>query len=142
MKTLTRVAGLMVAWLMFMGAAVNYVPAEAVDQSILGTGEELAPGEDLASTDSLYTLTMETGGDLVLRSGDEVVWSAGTTVPGSTLAAQDDGNLVVRAPGGAPQWASGTFGAGPTRLELHAGGSARVHDDTGAVVWEVPVPTG
>ena len=142
MKTLTRVAGLVVAWLMFMAAAVNHVPAEAVDRSILGTGEELAPGEELASTDSLATLTMEAGGDLVLRSGDEVVWSAGTTVPGSTLVAQDDGNVVVRAPDGAPQWASGTFGAGPTRLELHAGGSARVHDEAGAVVWEVPARAG
>jgi hypothetical protein len=142
MKTLTRLAGFMVAWLMFMVAAVQHVPAEAVDRSRLDAGETLAPGDDLVSTDGLHTLTMEVDGDLVLRSGDEVVWSAGTTVPGSTLVAQADGNVVVQAPGGAPQWATGTHGGGPTRLEVHEGGGARVHDGGGAELWEVASPVG
>lgn len=141
MKTLTRLAGLAVAWLMFMVAAVQHVPAEAVDRSRLDTGEALAPGDELVSTDALHTLTMEAGGNLVLRSGDEVVWSAGTTVPGSTLVAQDDGNVVLRAPDGTPQWATDTDGAGPTRLELHRGGGARLHHGDGTVLWEVPART-
>jgi hypothetical protein len=138
MKTLTTVVGLMFAWLAFMATAVNHVPAEAVDRSILDAGEALEPGEVLVSTNGLHTLTMEPGGDLVLRSGRNVVWASGTAVPGSRLVAQDDGNLVLRAPDGAPVWASGTHGAGPTRLELHEDGGARVHGAGDAVRWQAP----
>ena len=140
MKTLTRAFGLLLAWSLFMSTAVDHVPAATVDRSILEAGEALTPGQELTSTDGRHTLTMQADGNLVLRSGDETAWESGTAVPGSTLRAQDDGNMVIRDPGGDPVWASGTAGVAPARLELHEDGIAQVHDGAGAVRWVAPAP--
>lgn len=69
-----------------------------------------------------YILTMESGGDLVLRktsvgnpsgtivwrSNQSLVGTYNSTVAGSRLSMQTDGNLVIRTASGSPVWASGT----------------------------------
>ncbi|MEV0924518.1 FG-GAP-like repeat-containing protein [Streptomyces spongiicola] len=106
--------------------------------SRLGTGQQLLPGDMLASATN--RLTMQTDGDLVIASSagkalwstgtggnpgatarftgtgalqvvasdGTVLWQTGTTAPGGYVRLQDRGNLVVYDAQDRSQWSSGT----------------------------------
>jgi hypothetical protein len=64
---------------------------------------------------------MQSDGDLVFRTMSAtrsvgVDWRTGTGFGGSTLSMQDDGNLVVYAPNGAPKWWVSKSGSGFKQL--------------------------
>ena len=69
----------------------------------------MKPGHFMQSPDRRTTLTMQTDGNLVLRSGNRVLWHTHTHGnPGAFLRHQADGNLVVYSAAGRPLWNSGT----------------------------------
>ena len=141
MRTLTRVIGFTVAFLMLMATAVDSVAerAKADIHSRLGPAEILASGHELMSPDSRSTLQMQNDGNLVLRhSGNVVKWASDTHTPQSVLVMQSDGNAVVRAPDGTPLWASGTSDAGPSTLELDDDGRLVVYTADRSTSWSAP----
>jgi hypothetical protein len=142
MRTLTRAAAFMVAFLMLMATAVNSV-AERARADIhwkLGPAEILASGHQLVSTDGRFTLQMQSDGNLVLRHpGNLVSWASDTHTPQSVRVMQSDGNAVVRAPNGTPPWASGTSDAGPSTLELQTtDGRLAIHTADRTTSWSAP----
>jgi hypothetical protein len=141
MRTLTRAAAFMVAFLMLTATAVDSV-AERARGDIrwkLGPAEILASGHELVSTDGRYTLQMQSDGNLVLRHpGNIVSWATGTHTPQSVLAMQSDGNAVVTAPDGTPLWASATSHAGPSTLELHNDGQLALYTADRTTSWSAP----
>lgn len=54
---------------------------------------------------------------------------------GDTLIMQDDGNLVLYAPGQTPLWASNTHGDSGAWLSMHAGGDLVVTAPDGEPLW-------
>jgi len=77
--------------------------------AVLNSGQSYTVGD--------YTLTMDAGGDLILREDATIVWRSnqsfvGTysgTVAGSRLLMQADGNLVIYTSSGVPKFDTGTF---------------------------------
>ena len=44
----------------------------------LSEGEELQSGQSLLSENGLYTLAVQTDGNIVLEKGEDVLWASGT----------------------------------------------------------------
>ncbi len=77
--------------------------------SVLEPGDELWPGEIMASPDGSTQLSMQRDGNLVAYRDGKPVWS--TSVRGNLFAMQGDGNAVMYAKAQdrqTPQFASGT----------------------------------
>ncbi|MEV5707525.1 hypothetical protein [Actinoallomurus sp. NPDC052274] len=80
---------------------------------------DLNPGKTLRT--NRLALTMQTGGDLVLRdTSSKIIWSTGTHHAGAYAEFQSDGNLVVYINGRQAIWASGTPGHNGATLVLQA----------------------
>lgn len=90
----------------------------------------LLPGRSLQSPNGLYTLAMQTDGNLVLYGNDgQWLWHTNTFgKPVTQLAVQGDGNLVLYTATGYV-WASGTHGNNGT------GGFFQVQDDGNVVYY-------
>jgi hypothetical protein len=105
-------------------------PASAADYTLqLSGGQQLNPGDSLLSPSSLFLLSMQTDGNLVLYApGHIAIWASNTAGhSGSVLQMQQDGNLVVYAPGHVRTWASNTAG--------HPGAVLQMQDDANAVLY-------
>lgn len=87
-----------------------------------------------------YNLTMDSGGDLILRENSTIVWRSNEslvgvynrTVAGSKLMMQKDGNLVIYTPSNSPVWASGTDKNSGAYLILRDDGHLAVVSASGA----------
>jgi hypothetical protein len=87
----------------------------------------LNPGKTLRT--NRIALTMQTGGNLVLRdTSSTIIWSSGTHQGGAHAEFQTDGNLVVYANGRQAIWASGTFGHDGSTLVLQADDNMVIFD--------------
>jgi hypothetical protein len=97
--------------------------------STLFSGQSLQPGQSLQSDNQVYTLTMQSDGNVVLyNSLSKPLWQTNTT--GSNLREfimQTDGNLVLYDTSGQPHWNSKTQG--------HPGAFLNVQDDGNLVVY-------
>ena len=71
-----------------------------------------------------FDATMQLDGNLVVTNykTKKVIWATNTKVPGSRVAIQLDGNVVVFSPDGRSQWASGTTGNIATLFTILADG--------------------
>ena len=88
---------------------VGVTSAAAATTSTLAKGKRLAPGAALVAPDGRTRLTMQTDGNLVLRSPSAALWTSRTAGrPGAALNLQTDGNLVLRDAQGVARWTSGT----------------------------------
>jgi hypothetical protein len=79
---------------------------------------------------------MQEDGNLVLYSLCQPVWASGTngrTVDGVIL--QEDGNLVIIAPGNQPIWASGSHGHGESRLVMQYDRNAVIYNKQDIPTW-------
>lgn len=79
------------------------------------TGQHLNPGQRLRTQSANHpfvSLTMQTGGDLVLTYGARLAWHSGTHTPGSSLQLLPGGNLIVQGPHGHTLWSTHTAGIG------------------------------
>ena len=110
----------------------------------------LRSGGWLASPSGRFLLEMQTAGNLVLydtQGGAHAIWYDSTSgTPGSTLAMQGDGNLVVHRPDGTAAWNSGTSGKPGAWLNLQDEGNAVIYLGTTPLWWtsfgvNTPAPT-
>ncbi|MFC1836694.1 hypothetical protein ACFL2Q_18545 [Thermodesulfobacteriota bacterium] len=90
----------------------------------------MKPGQHLKSANGKFLLAFQKDGNLVLYrvSDDKPLWH--TCTDGEKvedLVMQDDGNLVIYAPGGKPIWASETDG--------NPGAYVRLQDDGNLVIY-------
>lgn len=105
----------------------------------LMTDQALGPGESIASANGRAVLTMQSDGNLVLqevRGGERTThWATGTSVPGSRVVMQSDGNLALYGPGGDCHWATGTDGNPGASLVLQDDGNLVIYGNDGAALW-------
>lgn len=88
---------------------------------------DLNPGKTLRT--NRIALTMQTGGNLVLRdTSSTIIWSSGTHQGGAYAEFQTDGNLVVYVNGRQAIWGSGTFGHDGSTLVLQADDNMVIFD--------------
>lgn len=100
----------------------------------LPTGTTLASGESRVSPNGEFTLTMESGGNLVVKiTGGRVLWESHTSGhPGATAQVTSDGKFVV-SDGAMTLWSS--TGTGATSVSLGNNGNLAATLG-GSVVWQ------
>jgi cell wall-associated NlpC family hydrolase len=120
------------------GAAAT--PITGAGSATLLAGHTLLAGQAL-NVSTAYTLTMQTDGNLVLRSSTKVLWVTNTFGhPGSWLAMQSDGNLVIYTGGAKPVslWSSRTYNSGATSVSVGSDGNILISTGSGVAVYEAP----
>jgi hypothetical protein len=106
-------------------------------------GEVLNPDEWISS--GQHTFVYQGDGNLVLYRAGRALWASGTAGrPAGVCIMQDDGNLVIYAPGGQPLWASNTSGNPGSRLVVQGDGNVVIYRPDNSPVWATNtwVPTG
>jgi hypothetical protein len=80
--------------------------------AILSSGQSLLPGQSLQSDSRVYTLTMQSDGNVVLYYNTDLpLWQTNTAgINAREFIMQTDGNLVLYDTSGQMHWASGTHG--------------------------------
>jgi hypothetical protein len=107
--------------------------------------QSLSPGQSATSHNDLFSLVLQTDGNLVLywtagqpfdaSPGATPMWATNTVGTGSSQAVmQGDGNFVLYAPGG-PTWASGTDGHPGTTLVVQDDGNVVEYDPNNVPLW-------
>lgn len=107
-----------------------YFPAKRVVTLLPSGASTLSPA-------GTQRLTMQPGGAAVVTavSGGAVRWSSGSAVPGSYLAAQTDGNVVIYSAANRPVWTAAVDSPG-ARLVFQDDGNLVVYDRSGRAVWD------
>jgi hypothetical protein len=113
-------------------------------QSELREGQQLSPGQQIASPDGRYRLTYQGDGNLVIyRTADTLaVWSSGTSGTSAGRAVmQTDGNFVVYNAAGTAVFHTWTYGNPGAFLRLQNNGSIVVLRGSDQLrLWGSPVP--
>lgn len=110
-------------------------PVHAADT--LYTNQTLSNGGYIQSAQGLYTLVMQTDGNLVIYRSDGSVRFA-TMKFGAFALMQSDGNFVQYTSTNAPLWATNTGGTGPANiLKIHDDGDLVVYAQNGSRVWSL-----
>jgi hypothetical protein len=97
----------------------------------------LPAGGSIISSNVLYTLVMQTDGNLVLYAGGmRPIWFSGTGGSGATRAVmQADGNFVLYKTNGAPVWWTGTGGNSGATLYVQDDGNVVIYSTAPAPKW-------
>ncbi|MGD9682916.1 MAG: hypothetical protein AB7W16_17135 [Candidatus Obscuribacterales bacterium] len=104
----------------------------------LKTGEGILAGQSIASAGDLFTLKLQTDGNLVLYApGEQPIWASDTSGHPDVwdLVMQEDGNLVIYNTEGKPLWASDTAGHTGAVLEVQDDGNLVIYDSKGVAYW-------
>lgn len=106
-------------------------------KSSLNPGESLRPDQTLKSANGLYTLIMQSDGNLVLYDNKgKAIWATGTDGSGAIACdMQQDGNLVLYTNPGVPVWASGTDGNPGSGLTLQDDRNLVIYNPNGRAIW-------
>ena len=100
-------------------------------------GQSLQPGQTLQSDNGVYTLTMQSDGNVVLRNNASTpLWRTGTgggQFDPRDFIMQTDGNLVLYDTSGQPRWESKTQG--------NPGAFLNVQNDGNLVVYRAGATT-
>jgi len=121
----------------WMPAPTFTFPIAVVDPPVdaLLSGVRLYPGQSLESSNSKYTLSMQTDGNLVIYSAKGPIWSSRTNGKGvAFLIMQNDGNLVMYGTDGRPVWSTRTSGKGPSSLDMQTDGNLVIYAN-GRATW-------
>lgn len=114
------------------------VPPPPVGCGIFGWGSAIGPGQSVASCSGRFSLVHQTDGNVVLYDNPigVALWSSGTDGRSTdALVMQQDGNLVLYAPGGIPVWSSGTNGNLGPYLVVQDDGNVVIYRPGGVAVW-------
>jgi hypothetical protein len=105
----------------------------------LYSGQILRAGEYLSSPNGMYELRVQPDGNLVIyriTSSVTPIWATMTNQYRDVwLGNQDDGNLVLYAPGPRPLWATGTNGRGPSALFMQNDGNLVLRATGNVPTW-------
>lgn len=104
----------------------------------LETGQRLKAGEKLTSRNGLYSLHLNTEGNLVLTEKDgSVRWESKTKDPRAEYVGLDkNGNLSIRRKGGKKIWETGTVGGKGTYLIVQNDGNVVIYVEVPAsAIW-------
>jgi nucleoid-associated protein YgaU len=94
----------------------------------LNPGQQLNAGQQLASPNGRFELSLRGDGNLVLSDAGGEVWSSGTAGTGAVRASmQTDGNFVLYTTDDRPVWS--------TRTNGHANASLTLQDDRNLVLY-------
>lgn len=107
---------------------------------VLEPGSALAPGDSIASCNGLYTLHLQSDGNLVLSKGASVLWATGTDgVAGARASMVEDGNFILDTTTVGertdPLWATRTAGHPDAMLEVTNTGTLQVVDGSPYALW-------
>ncbi|HXY45890.1 MAG TPA: hypothetical protein VEH29_17015, partial [Acidimicrobiales bacterium] len=108
---------------------------EQPQTGVLDANEALMGGQQLVSSNGLYTLTMQSDGNLVESTAGLPLWSTGTAGhPGDRALVQTDGNFVVYSPSNSAVWSTHTRSrSGNITLVLEADGDLVVNGPSGSL---------
>jgi len=113
----------------------------SIHQYQMDPGDSLSDGQGLWSADGQFVGHMDGDGhfEVWVASGDKYATIGTSGYPDSIIKMQDDGNLVIIAPGNVPIWSSGTDGHPGTVLQLQNDGALVLYAP-GHVALKVIVP--
>jgi hypothetical protein len=116
-------------------AVVNEKPSASAPKSlVVHAPRDLYPGQTVRT--SRIALTMESGGDLVLRDRtNKIIWSTRTHKRGVYAEFQTDGNLVLYAGDRKAVWAAGSSGHKKSTMVLQSDYNLVIIDHDGHPVW-------
>jgi len=101
----------------------------------MSNGQGLAPGQSQPSCDGRFALKLQAGGNLVLKQGATLLWSAGTDGKAVAQAiVQADGNFVLHDWAGVPVWSTNTAGHPGARLAVQDDGNLVLYDGS-SPIW-------
>jgi len=134
--------GLMLLALLPGSATASSLPASSHPDR-MSAGMTLEPDQYLRSASGEDRLYMQADGNLVLlRKSSRVtgsfypVWSTNTSGnPGARLQVQDDGNVVLVAPGERAIWSTNTQGNPGARLQIQVDGNVVVVAPGERAIW-------
>ena len=99
-------------------------------------GEGLNSGTGLNSCDNRFHLAMQNDGNLVLYAPGGALWASNTGGIGpSSAVLQGDGNFVVYTGGFSATWNSGTWGQSVAHLLVQNDGNVVIYATSGAALW-------
>ena len=104
----------------------------------------LNPGDFLKSPSGLYSLVMQSDGNLVLYTADgTAIWNTHTwNNPGAYMVMQNDGNLVVYNQSNAALWHSHTWNKGASTLKLQDDGNLALYTNSdNTITWRSDTST-
>jgi Astacin (Peptidase family M12A) len=111
-------------------ATIQFLYSSPTNKATLFPGQSLYPGQSISSKNQLYTLTMQTDGNVVLYNNQsQAIWATNTfgLVTPREFIMQTDGNLVLYDVDGSPKWASNTWN--------NPGAFLNVQDDSNLVIY-------
>ena len=114
-------------------------PQAPAPASQLASGATLLPGHFITSANGLYQLTMRPTGDLAETGPGGLLWSSGTTSPGTRLVNQPGGDLLLLTTAGTPVWTTSTDGQGPATLVVQPNGNVVDYHGT-TPIWFTGIP--
>ena len=122
----------------FPTGSVSGAPITAL--GLLSAGQAIMAGtsqNEVPSFGNAYTLSIDSGGNLVMQNGSGSTLAGPLTDQGvaKTLFMQDDGNLVLFDEMSAPIWASGTGGNPGANLFVQDDGNLIVMSPSNQVLW-------
>src|SRR5579859_1192757 len=106
----------------------------------LGCGQSLCAGQSLTSGNGVYTLTMQSDGELVLRRSGVAIWVESCS-PGSCLVMQVNGDLVLRGADGHVCWDTGTEPCPGATAVVQNNGDFVVKAPNGTILWDTGTET-
>ncbi len=115
----------------------------------LAVNQKLEPNQCLKSSDNLFTLIMQSDGNLVLYDQNgTAAWKSDAPLghANSYLLMQPDGNLVQYNTANTPVWyPPGAFGSGADHLVVQPDGNVVLYTPDNRAIWsrmQAPPPTG
>jgi hypothetical protein len=113
----------------------NQRPLASAPSSLrLHAPRDIYPGKTVRT--NRIALTMQTGGNLVLRNkSNKIIWSTGTHRAGVYAELQTDGNLVLYAGDRQAVWAAGCFGHNNPTMVLQSDSNMVILDSGGHPIW-------
>jgi hypothetical protein len=125
-----------------MGVAPRAAGGGPGSPSILSSGSQLMPGQQISSPDGRYRLIFQTDGNLVIYRPDNApIWWTGTNgIAPKVAVMQGDGNFVIYDSANNAAWHTFTYGNPGAYLSMQNNGAFVITSAAGARLWGSPVP--
>lgn len=108
---------------------------------VVGTGEDLRPGQRIESPSGRFRLFFQNDSNLVLydMALGEAVWWTGTSGTSGRAVLQTDGNFVIYDAANTALWFSGTAGHADAFLAVQDDGNVVLYSSARVPLWQRPM---